>query len=122
MMHARAVATPLVEMRDYDAARGAIDAGIEAIRAFLEDYRQTDNAEDCAELNMLVQWREHLQHQQTDDASKAYRPPEPRQLIEDLRMQLQAAIDEERFEEAARLRDRIRQVSRGPSGLNRGGL
>jgi hypothetical protein len=122
MMHARAVATPLVEMRDYDAARGAIDAGIEGIRAFLEEYGQTENAESCAELNMLVQWREHLQHQQSDDANKAYRPPEPRQLIEDLRMQLQAAIDEERFEEAARLRDQIRQVSRGPSGLNRGGL
>jgi len=122
MMHARAVATPLAEMRDYDAAFGAIEAGIAGIRSFLDEYGQTDNAESCSELNMLVQWKEHLQHKQTDDASKTYRPPEPRQLVDDLHDQLQRAIDEERFEEAARLRDRIRQVTRGPAGLNPGGL
>jgi hypothetical protein len=122
MMHARAVATPLVEMRDYEAAFGAIDAAITGIRSFLKEYGQADDEESCSELKMLVQWKEHLEHRKTDDANKTYRPPEPRQLVDDLRDQLQTAIEEERFEEAARLRDQIRQVSRGPSGLNQSGL
>ncbi len=60
MMHARAVATPLVGLEDYQAALGAIDAGIEAIRAFLDEYDQTHNAENCSELVYLQRWREEL--------------------------------------------------------------
>jgi hypothetical protein len=122
MMHARAVATPLVEMRDYTAAFGAIDAGIAGIKSFLQEYGQAENEENCAELSMLVSWRAQLEHRQSDDASKAYRPPEPRQLVDDLKDQLQTAIQEERFEEAARLRDQIKQVTRGPSGFDRESL
>ncbi len=35
MMHTRAVATPLVELRDFEAALGVIDAGVEKIHRFL---------------------------------------------------------------------------------------
>ena len=59
-MHSQAVATPLVEMGQYDAALKAIEAGIAAIRQFLEDYRQTENAEQCVELVLLVCWRDQI--------------------------------------------------------------
>src|SRR4029079_15213333 len=60
MMHARAVATPLVELEDYRAALGAIDAGIASIRSFLDEYDQSQNAESCSELVNLLRWREEL--------------------------------------------------------------
>lgn len=106
MMHARAVATPLVELEDYRAAVGAIDAGIEAIKRFLSEYEQSQNAESCAELAQLLKWREEL-------ASKTSTrfPEHPHDRLAKLREQLEQAIGEERFEEAAELRDQIRQES-----------
>ena len=60
MMHTRAVATPLVELRDYEAALGVIDAGVEKIHRFLEEYHLDDNAESCSELTHLMRWREQV--------------------------------------------------------------
>ena len=60
MMHARAVATPLIGLRDYRAAFGAIDAGIEAIRGFLKEYDQLHNADNCSELVYLQRWRDEV--------------------------------------------------------------
>ena len=42
MMHARAVATPLVELEQWDAAAGVLDAGIRGIERFLEEYNQVE--------------------------------------------------------------------------------
>ena len=116
MMHARAVAMPLVELEDYRAAVGAVDAGISAIRRFLDEYGQSQNAESCSELSHLLRLREEI-------ASKtSTRFAEPEDPMADLRQQLAQAVDEERFEDAARLRDRLRQgngdqASTQPDGL-----
>ena len=108
MMHARAVATPLVGLEDYQAALGAIDAGIEAIRAFLAEYEQTHNAENCSELVYLQRWREELAAKKKgDDAPVPYDP------LARLKGELDLAVSEERFEDAARLRDTIRQHAKG---------
>lgn len=117
MMHARAVATPLAELEDYRAAVGAIDAGIEGIRRFLTEYDQMQNAESCAELTQLIKWREELA---SKPGSRAVEPPEP--TLASLRDELEKAVNEERFEDAARLRDEIRQKSeQGPGiGLDSG--
>ncbi|MGD9721733.1 MAG: UvrB/UvrC motif-containing protein [Pirellulales bacterium] len=112
MMHARAVATPLIGLRDYRAALGAIDAGIEAIRSFLTEYDQLHNAENCSELAYLLRWREDLANR--DDSSPQERPYNP---LDQLNAELEAAVREERFEDAARLRDTIRQHSQGGTSL-----
>ncbi len=104
MMHARAVATPLVAMKDYVAALGVIDAGIANIRTFLADYDQTDNADSCAELKQLLHWREELEAQRPANLTA-----DPASPLERLREDLDTAVREERFEDAARLRDMIRQ-------------
>ena len=111
MMHARAVATPLVALRDFRAALGAIDAGIEAIRAFLREYEQPDDGENCGELQFLLRWREEVAGQEENrEVDPPYNP------IVQLKADLEAAVREERFEDAARLRDTLRQHSdRGPS-------
>lgn len=104
MMHARAVATPLVAMREYFAALGAIDAAIDGIREFLSEYNQTQNAENCNELTFLEKWREDL----SAKASGEDRPM-PFDPVASLQAELDEAVREERFEDAARLRDSIHQ-------------
>ncbi|RDJ93497.1 hypothetical protein B4Q13_21530 [Lacticaseibacillus rhamnosus] len=54
------MATPLIGLRDYRAALGAIDAGVEAIRRFLTEYDQLQNADNCSELVYLLRWREEV--------------------------------------------------------------
>jgi hypothetical protein len=108
MMHTKAVATPLVELRQFEAAIQVIDAGIAGIRQFLEEYDQLDRAERCGELTHLERWREQL------TSNKPALPPPPPDPIDQLRVDLQQAIAEERFEEAARLRDELRRRSNSP--------
>jgi hypothetical protein len=109
MMHARAVATPLLGLREYQAALGAIDAAIEAIRRFLGEYEQLHNAENCSELVYLMRWREEIVAK--DSGGSVAEPIDP---LARLQADLELAVNEERFEDAARLRDTIRQHSQGP--------
>jgi hypothetical protein len=104
MMHAKAVATPLVGLRDYAAALGAIDAAIEGIRGFLDEYGQLENAENCGELTYLQRWRDEILEKTTDE-----RRAPPFNPLASLQSELDEAIRDERFEDAARLRDTIRQ-------------
>ena len=60
MMHARAVATPLVELEQWDAAAGVLDAGIRGIERFLEEYNQVEQAPKVGELVFLRRWKEEI--------------------------------------------------------------
>jgi hypothetical protein len=106
MIHTRAVATPMVEKKQYAEALKKIEWGIDAIRDFLEDYSQTDRSDECHELANLEQWREELvlKKERADDR-------QPRSAEQILRQKLKEAVEAERFEEAARLRDEIRKLS-----------
>lgn len=106
LMHARAVATPLEELEDYEAAIKAVDAGIAGIERFLEEYEQTHRAEECAELVQLRRWRKSLEGKENASLRKA-----PEGSLKHLRFLLEAAVAEERFEEAAHLRDEIRRLA-----------
>lgn len=106
MMHSRAVATPLLQQRLYDDGLRVIEAGIEAIRDFLDEYNQSDRAEECAELVSLEHWRDEIVGQEERAAAAR-----PKTAVQILRQRLEAAIAAEEFEEAARLRDQIRQLS-----------
>ena len=44
-----AVATPLVAMRQFDTAITVVEAAIDGIQEFLEQYHQEHRAEQCAE-------------------------------------------------------------------------
>jgi hypothetical protein len=116
MMHARAVATPLVGLRDYQAALGAIDAAIDGIRGFLKEYEQEQNEENCSELVFLLRWRDEVVNQQDHrDAERPYNP------MDRLRADLDTAVREERFEDAEKLRDAIRQHTQGRPGTSASG-
>ncbi len=102
MMHARALGMQAIQRGDHHGALRQIDAGIEAIRAFLRDYEQADKEDECQELGLLRAWRQQVERD---------RPIGP---VERLEQQLELAVALENFEEAARLRDQIRRL-RGPS-------
>jgi hypothetical protein len=103
MMHTRAVATPLLEQGRSGAGLAAIEVGIGDIRDFLDQYGQSENAEQCVELMDLEHW--HAEMLQLKKEVEANLPKSP---VEILRDQLDTAISDEQFEEAAKLRDRIR--------------
>lgn len=111
MMHAKAVATPLVELRDYATALKVIDSAIDSIWQFLDDYNQRGRSDQCAELGQLQRWREQVATRQK--AAGKRRPYDP---IVALKEKLTEAVAEERFEEAAELRDQIRRMEEANSG------
>jgi len=105
-MHTRAVATPLVQQERFAEALQQIDAGIDAIRDFLEDPEQSERTEQCEELTELERWREAVAAKHTEAVESQETDP-----LAILRRQMQQAIAQEEFEEAARLRDELRRMS-----------
>lgn len=110
MMHTRAVAFPLVEAEKFDKAITEIDQGISRIREFLNDYDQMDRAEQCAELSNLLEWREEIGAAIAKMSQVGSESTEGRSAAAELRERLEAAVAEERYEDAARLRDQIRRI------------
>jgi hypothetical protein len=115
MMHARAVATPLVELEQWDAAANVLDAGIRGIERFLEEYNQVHQASKVGELTFLRRWKDEIAAKikaqpdaAADDASATAIAPVDRAA--ELRAQIESAIAEERYEEAALLRDELRRI------------
>jgi hypothetical protein len=115
MMHARAVATPLVELEQWDAAAGVLDAGIRGIERFLEEYNQVHQAAKVGELTFLRRWKEEITAKikavsgEPTEAATAT-APEPVDRVAELRAQIESAVAEERYEEAALLRDELRRL------------
>jgi hypothetical protein len=116
MMHARAVATPLVELEQWDAAAGVLDAGIRGIERFLEEYNQAGRASQVGELTFLRRWKEEILTKikpesgpSTDIAVAS--PTEPDSRAAELRAQIEVAIIEERYEDAAVLRDELQRLN-----------
>jgi hypothetical protein len=116
MMHARAVATPLVELEQWDAAAGVLDAGIRGIERFLEEYDAVERASQVGELTFLRQWKEEILTKiQEEGGSKvegAISAPQSIDRATELRTQIKLAVDEERYEDAAMLRDELQRLDK----------
>jgi hypothetical protein len=111
MMHTRAAATPLLVQKRFAEGLTAIEAGIEAIRDFLDEYQQSHRAEECVELVSLERWRDDILKREEVAAAT-----EPGDKIRLLRKKLEEAVAAEEFEIAARLRDEIRHLAAEKSG------
>lgn len=98
MMNARARTMLRLEANDYEGAFDVIDEGIGSIHGFLSEYSFGEQEEDCAELAFLKQWREEIREER------------PLGRLEQLERKLQQAVDAERYENAAKLRDRIHRL------------
>ena len=104
MMGTRARALQSLAQSDFPQALGQIDEGIRRIRQFLVEYHQQDREAECSELGFLIRWRREVEQE---------RPTGP---VERLEQQLELAVSLENYEEAARLRDQIRQLRVSPIG------
>jgi len=110
MMNHRAVALRLLQQGKPGMAVAAIDEGIHLIQRFFEDYDHPEAAEDSREIGVLRELRRQI-------AAAA-----PTRRLEDLQQQLLEAVQSERYEDAAQLRDQInglinrrqRQTCEGP--------
>lgn len=113
MMHARAVATPLVELEQWDAAAGVLDAGIRGIERFLEEYNQMNQASQVGELTFLRRWKEEILTKIKSDEGtplEATMLPVVVDRTAELRSQIELAVVEERYEDAAMLRDELKRL------------
>jgi hypothetical protein len=99
MMYARAIASKALQDGDHAGALAAIDDGIEAIRRFLREYHQEERENRCSELRSLMKWRREV------DKGR------PVGRVERLKRELDEAVRLELYEDAARIRDRIRRLS-----------
>src|SRR3954452_13290417 len=114
MMDARAVATPLVELEQWDAAAGVLDAGIRGIERFLEEYNQLGQASQVGELTFLRRWKEEIltkiKSDEPETVVETVTAPTSVDRAAELRAQIESAIHEERYEDAAMLRDELKRL------------
>lgn len=88
---------------DFDGTLKEIRAGIEEIEGFFSQLGHLDQIEACPELRFLRDWEEEVENSR------------PLTLQEQLRADLKTAVEQEQFELAASLRDRLRRLGSGPS-------
>ncbi len=109
MMHTRALALPALERGAHREALKRIDEGIGRIREFLAEYDQEEQESHCRELTLLKRWRTEIDRERK------------RGPLERLEEQLELAVSQEHYEEAARLRDQIRRLNEPRSSSGGGG-
>lgn len=100
MVHTRARGELCLLGEDFDGALEVLQEGIEAIQSFFEAFGDPELTEPSEELQALEEWAEEI------------RAGRPRDLKQRLSEQLQEAIAEEKYEQAAELRDRLRRLRR----------
>jgi hypothetical protein len=97
MMNTRAQASIHFKKRDYAGALRAVDAGIQSIRDFFARFGQDDAFEESSEVRSLIKFSDEIRRKL---------PVDP---LARLTRDLEQAIETERYEEAARLRDEIKK-------------
>lgn len=95
MIHTRAKGEICLQKEDYHGALQRIEEGMVKIRTCLDTFDEVDGEE---ELQALSAWAEEIDREQ------------PMSLQQRLTLELQSAIAEERYEQAAKLRDRLRAL------------
>lgn len=96
MMHTRAAAMAALGHDDFAAARRAVQDGLARMRAFGEEVEQLEAIENSPEVAVLRSLLEEIQVRE---------PVDPIRAIE---ANLAQAVADERYEDAARIRDQIR--------------
>lgn len=109
MMHARGLAYQALSDGEPSSALAHVNRGVMMIRAFLEERGLGDVIESCEEIKILRTLGRELNG----------RVPTNSVLI--THKALQAAIEGERFEEAARLRDAMKKLTQPASEVHRPG-
>lgn len=92
-----------LERDDYESGLAEIRAGIECIEALLAQQGKLEMEDECPELLFLTEWEAEVERAR------------PLSTAEQLQADLQVAVEQENFEQAAKLRDRLRSLDLGVS-------
>ena len=101
MMLARAQGSLAVASGNYSEAIEAVSHGIEDLREFYQSHGRSEMLEQSGEIQALETWQKELQ---------AKRPKRPLTSREKLEVALSEAIRREDYEEAAKVRDTLRNL------------
>ncbi len=104
MMNARAVSEKAVEEKNFDEAIEVVEAAIDDVRDFLEDFSDFEEDETCDELLMLQDMLDNLKKRK------------PKTKLERLQENLDRAIAVENYERAAMLRDELNNMLMSADG------
>lgn len=104
MMHARAQASIHFREKRYRDALIEIDNGLAEIRGFFEHYGQPEAFGRANEVKVLKRFAREIRRELPVDPIKRYQK------------KLDRAVKEERYEEAAKLRDRLATMKGEPQG------
>jgi hypothetical protein len=99
MMNVRAAASLLVEKKQYTEALAAVDDGMTSIREFFNKFGQEEGYAESNEIRVLKRFARDI------------RKKLPIDPLQKLQSQLDRAVKQERYEDAAKLRDEIRRKS-----------
>ncbi len=102
MMNARSRALSAMQQGMYRTALAAVNAALKAIRDFFRRYGEPGAARESAELQVLRDLRREIHRHMPEDP------------VHRARRLLRRAIKEERYEDAARLRDELEALTRMP--------
>ncbi len=91
-----------LESEEHAKALGVIHDGIVEVETILRDQGDPEAMETCTELSFLRDWEQEVEESR------------PRTEREQMGVDLEAAVEEEKFELAALLRDRIKEMDAGP--------
>ena len=100
MMNTRARAALKLQHKEYDEALSIIKEGIEEIRDYYLSNEIEESDDDISEISFLENWADSIMDS---------RPLTSRQKLE---LQLERAINKQEFEEAAKIRDKLRTMRR----------
>ena len=99
MMRSRARACIALEDKEYNRAMDLIDQGVEEIKDFFVEIGREDLLGECRELQFLEEWAQRIESNK------------PLTTVDKLRRELSDAVEQEDYERAAQLRDKLRSVS-----------
>jgi len=99
MMNTRAKANLAIEKDDMDAAIALVEKGIATIEKFVKDNNR-DGAADTSEIKSLAEWLAEL------------RKLKPLTPVEKLNRELERAVEDEKYERAAELRDALKALQK----------
>jgi hypothetical protein len=102
MMHARAAASIDVAAGDYNAALKKVQRGLSQIKKFFNRFEQDDAYAQSNEVRVLRRFAREIRRQL---------PVDP---LRNLQTQLDKAVKDERYEDAARIRDLINEKKLSP--------
>ncbi len=98
MIHTRGRASQSLQAQDFAGAVSQIEDGLEKLREFYHQFGREDLLEHSPEIQSLQQWMNEIQSKR------------PKSKREQLEMALHEAVKREDYEEAAKVRDELRNL------------